>query len=469
MKGIAAILGLGLCACWASVACGNEDSGGGANGGGTNGVGANSGEAGAHDSAGGTSQGGGGKSQTGGGTSATSDGGTGGESPSAVGGEGGKSSGGTGNTVTEGGASGSGSDVVGDAGSGGMASGTDGGAGGAAPQDVGPNLVFATSQVWAAQNLGGLEGADAKCQAAAQDAKLPGTYVAWLSDSTHDAKTRLGSARGWVRTDGKPFADTVANIIAGKHYYTPNVDEHGARINLLSSAVLTGTQANGTKSGGNYCVNYTAADAGSVSRGNLNRYDARWTKVDEALACNTPAHLYCFEIDHQDPVAAKFPASRKVFVSKEAPRNDMGIGNFDTTCTTEATKAGLTGTFKAFVSTTAEAASARFNLNGSTFARVDGVPVVNAAADIAAAISLLEPIDLGADGSEMAPGNRIVFTGSTAPNKKGTNAETCDNWSKSVFDKSARTGQPTSADAAWWVYTSDWHCNTWLHVYCVEE
>jgi len=50
--------------------------------------------------------------------------------------------------------------------------------------------VFVTSSSWNG-NLGGLSGAGAKCQQAADAAGLGGTWVAWLSDSTYDAKDRI--------------------------------------------------------------------------------------------------------------------------------------------------------------------------------------------------------------------------------------------------------------------------------------
>src|SRR5262245_56445509 len=50
--------------------------------------------------------------------------------------------------------------------------------------------VFTTSLKYPAA-LGGLTGADAKCNAAAQAAGLPGTYKAWLSDGYTNALTRL--------------------------------------------------------------------------------------------------------------------------------------------------------------------------------------------------------------------------------------------------------------------------------------
>lgn len=69
-----------------------------------------------------------------------------------------------------------------------------------------PRIVFVTSQVYNG-NLGGLTGADAKCQAQAAAAKLPGTYKAWLSDSNGSPSTRMTKvAAPYVRTDGVMIA-----------------------------------------------------------------------------------------------------------------------------------------------------------------------------------------------------------------------------------------------------------------------
>ena len=53
-----------------------------------------------------------------------------------------------------------------------------------------PKRVFVTSSTFDG-NLGGLAGADVKCQGAATTAGLPGTFRAWLSDSTTSASARL--------------------------------------------------------------------------------------------------------------------------------------------------------------------------------------------------------------------------------------------------------------------------------------
>jgi hypothetical protein len=67
-----------------------------------------------------------------------------------------------------------------------------------------PNIMFTTSTLQSAASLQGLAGADALCMKLAANAnpKLSGKYVAWLSTRDVSASSRLGSASGWVRTDG---------------------------------------------------------------------------------------------------------------------------------------------------------------------------------------------------------------------------------------------------------------------------
>lgn len=388
-----------------------------------------------------------------------------------VGGEAGEPAGG-GNAGASGGAGGE------SPGSGGVSgdSGVGGAGGDAGSEATGPNIVFTTSSQWAPEALGGLDGADAKCQSLADAAGLTGTFVAWLSDSTADARDRLSDARGWVRTDGKPFADRVQDIVAGLHYYTPNHDEHGERVTGALLPVVTGTAPDGTASApfGDFCQDYTGPnDTYGAVRGDLNYVDDRWTTLGEFVGdlepCGALARLYCFQIDHDDVVDATFPPSRKAFISSSAVRPDMGRSNLDAECVTEAEANDLTGSFLAFVSTNTESAASRFDLTGLTYARVDGLPIVEQATDLAAGTPLDVPINLHADGNLISGPNQIAYSGADTPMQTSTNATSCNNWSISVYDNFVQVGNPGVSSAAWWNDRTDWRCNTWVKVYCFEE
>jgi hypothetical protein len=146
-----------------------------------------------------------------------------------------------------------------------------------------PNIVFVTSVAYDG-NLGGLAGADQKCQALAEAAGLPAnTYRAWLSTASVNAIARLGAARGWVRVDGKPFADTKADILAGRLFHPIRVDESGNDDNTPSgSSVWTGTGSDGAVDrSGDICNGWTAS--GVDARGVCGNNDGVTSRSDSAL------------------------------------------------------------------------------------------------------------------------------------------------------------------------------------------
>lgn len=120
--------------------------------------------------------------------------------------------------------------------------------------------IFTTSVQYDG-NLGGLSGADAKCQARAALGSLTGTWKAILSDATTDANTRLTFASGinFVNMQGATVATSTADlwdgiISAGVHY-----DQSGF---ATASDAWTGTNSNGTKSVGFMCNSWTNATNG---------------------------------------------------------------------------------------------------------------------------------------------------------------------------------------------------------------
>jgi hypothetical protein len=134
--------------------------------------------------------------------------------------------------------------------------------------------------------------------------------------------------------------------------------------------------------------------------------------------------MYCLQIDHSTPIAAPSAQGPVAFVSSDlfTPTN-TGIDAADTLCQTEATSAGLTGQFLAFLATTSEAAISRFNPGGS-WVRRDGVVTTS---DF---MTWLAPIDVTIDRQYV---DAIVFSGAVAPTvKSATPAESCDDWTNAA-------------------------------------
>ncbi len=74
--------------------------------------------------------------------------------------------------------------------------------------------VFVTSSTFTG-NLGGISGADAKCQQAAANASLPGTWLAWISDPNQDAVDQIdGSTSPFFPTAATPLELPDGSIVA---------------------------------------------------------------------------------------------------------------------------------------------------------------------------------------------------------------------------------------------------------------
>ena len=199
------------------------------------------------------------------------------------------------------------------------------GAGGGAAKAT----FFVTSDTSATADLGGLNGADARCQRLAEAAGLgPHTFHAYLSAEhdpadqikTVDARDRIGTGP-WYNSNGALLAKDLAAL----HELTGNadlfLDEHGDEINGQWQGsptpnehdVLTGSAADGTLLAGKTCVDWTSASSDLTAQvghsdglgPNMNSaspYNS-WNSAHENESCADTAprggagRLYCFAID----------------------------------------------------------------------------------------------------------------------------------------------------------------------------
>jgi len=155
------------------------------------------------------------------------------------------------------------------------------------------NIVFKTSARYTGYDLGGLSGADDKCQLAATNANLPGNYKAWLSDNNTNARDRLNhSTQPYVRTDGAVVATNWDDLVDGTILAPINFNEFGQDIDFSPPPYMwTFTQSDGAFDGGVSCDDPNIPSQGLV--GNPRSIDSTWT--DSSLnACSTVINgLYC--------------------------------------------------------------------------------------------------------------------------------------------------------------------------------
>ncbi len=240
------------------------------------------------------------------------------------------------------------------------------------------NIAFVTGGS-TGPNLGGLAGADNLCAAHAQQAGLQGTYRAWLSTSAVTAISRLGTARGWIRVDGKPFADTAANIAAGRLFHPLRITENG---NESFNPVMTGTNANGTyDTTDGSCADWTSSTTGQTAGAGKSTSTTRYWTKGNTIGCGSAFYsLYCFGTDYTTTVAPPAPAGRRAFVSTAKWLPGGGLASADAVCASEANTASLTGTYKAALATSTAGALARFSSTGTRWVRVDGVALTSTTA-----------------------------------------------------------------------------------------
>jgi hypothetical protein len=169
----------------------------------------------------------------------------------------------------------------------------------------GPRLfktVFVTSTAYTGdiQTAGGgatgLESGDNICNALSQAAGLPGSYTAWLSDSTTDAKDRVTQASvPYVQPNGVKIADDFADLVdCGEQCLDIgiNVMENGVG---TSRHVWTGTNTIGVKEHVDQCTDWTtSAGLACIGQANPGITDGRWTCAGWR-PCTDLNRLYCFQ------------------------------------------------------------------------------------------------------------------------------------------------------------------------------
>lgn len=301
------------------------------------------------------------------------------------------------------------------------------------------NVVFITSQKHLG-NFGGLSGANAFCNSAAVAAGVPGTFVAFLGTAAGSGTTpyaQLGSARGWIRIDGRPFTDTVSGLQTSRTMWYPmSLDEFG---NPGATQYFTGI-INPLETTGSTCNDWTSSSnnvtaiGGEGSEGGY--FDDFWL-----LPCGTGS-IACFGTDFTNAVSVTAASGRHIFASSGKVDPSMGIAGADTVCRNLAQAAGLANSarFQAALPTTTASIASRFNLSGAPWVRVDGVLVAATASDFMNA-ALLAPPYTNELGQPVQ--NAAWFGAAQGATVVATNtADTCNDWTSNSASATAKVIQP---------------------------
>jgi len=136
-----------------------------------------------------------------------------------------------------------------------------------------------------------LQAADNHCSFLATIAGLPGTYKAWLSNSSTSAASRLThSGAAYVLVTGAVVAFDFTDLTDGSIAAPIDLTQNG--VVTSETDVWTGTMASGASDGFS-CTNWSSAIVNAVT-GSTTATDGSWSS-DQTQTCVGPRPLYCFE------------------------------------------------------------------------------------------------------------------------------------------------------------------------------
>ena len=294
-----------------------------------------------------------------------------------------------------------------------------------------PNRAFVTSIAYTA-NLGGLAGADARCQERADAALRGGTFVALLRTTAEPAFDRLAGFRGWVDLRGRPIVDLPMDWVGGL-IYPLNIDETGAMI-AGSEPVFRGrAEVNST------CADWTSASAISL----YERVATAEAMTSESfINCMFPARLACVERRVDVAIPPPQETGRLAFLSQGQWTSSGGLASADAFCQGEATGAGLPGTYRAVLHSSGGPPTSRFAMTGAPWRRVDGPRLAPTTAAVFAQSQDLDTFPVRTAGGAVATTNGVALQVA-----RGTPAEHCTDWTATTGDLRQATAASVLAGA----------------------
>lgn len=309
-------------------------------------------------------------------------------------------------------------------------------------------------------------------------------WVAWLaSDGPSTAPEDdivpgqfFQNTGGWVRPDGAPFARSLSSLMAGAVLHAMNVTELGAVTtrSAWSAARLDGTLRRVNNAAVD-CAGWTSSDPGLF--GSISTSDGvgnNWTG-EFIAACSGTAALHCFGDDPGPELAIVTALGRLAFVSSSRFTPGAGVIAADELCQRDACAAGLTGspncttnlgtqrTFRSYLHTAAQPAWQRFDLNGPTWVRPDGIAWLTSAADLA------DDASARLTGLNVTPALQYLVNDERTWLGASSGEETCSNWTssagagRSVSFNDASPGRTLTA-----VGFANTECTLAAPVFCLE-
>ncbi len=348
------------------------------------------------------------------------------------------------------------------------------------------NVIFVTSAKFTG-NLGGLDGGDARCRAAAADAGLwsPDTYVALLSPFTEDGGLRFRIDGGFVRIDGLPVAPDFDALVRGRVWYPVSVTEQRAALTpstVYGEKAWTGVLYDSSRdsyAAGSDCGGWSTVGAGIFGRvGNPFSSNLRWiTQISVNCDPGSERRLYCAQTEGScAPPRPSVPlGARLAILSDRVPANGVW-----TACDSVAQLTGKA--FVPLVASDGESAVQKLipDAGGrgpiqsfaTVWVRPDDVVVTARPGDLVT-IPLLASIDetftdAGAQKATLPNGDDAVWTGSVGALLSGDAGTTCGSWASVSSSTVPALGSFEDVYQWYLSFAVSGGCNGKHRVYCVE-
>lgn len=157
----------------------------------------------------------------------------------------------------------------------------------------GERFVFVTENVYTGA-LGGLAGADAKCQSEAQEAARAGDWLAWLADSQTSPGQRFVRSTGPYQLFSETtVADNWEELVSGTLQAPVNVTATGnprMDVQVWTNVNSAGEPAETVPP----CSDWSQSLDGAAHVGLTDTSDSEWTDRGTS-PCRQAAALYCFQ------------------------------------------------------------------------------------------------------------------------------------------------------------------------------
>jgi hypothetical protein len=157
--------------------------------------------------------------------------------------------------------------------------------------------AFVTEQAMTVPQIGGVTGADDRCQMIASTLKLGGQWRAWLSDEANASSVaqrfNTQPVAPYMLLDFTPIADSFTQLTTDFGLDHPIDLTENLNTVMGAAAVWTGTTPAGAASGAD-CNGWNEVD-GEVTIGNAAVTTEEWTQQETNGSCGETAQLYCFE------------------------------------------------------------------------------------------------------------------------------------------------------------------------------